>query len=215
MTREELIAQLNDPALLEEAAAKLGMKVSKEVKPAKRELPKFDIPEDAELPAIVKALNTGLNSFVSFMQGSMEDTRGEVTNRITEDKKASVASEVKAFAKKHPDFEQLVKFVEPYWKAGETLDEAYKLGKAAAVGSGWKPAKAKGADEETVDESGKPVVKKVNRSIRTDEGSEIEQSETRKPTRTVKDAAKQNLDALLAEEEHEGALDEDNKDEIK
>lgn len=161
----------------------------------KREPPKFEIPlqneDGTELTVanLAEHLNKGLTNLAQYFGETLEERTGSVKAEIERAKMADVATQVKKFAKEHQDFDELMPFIEPFFNAGRSIEEAYTLGKRAA-GKGEEKPKAKPTE---------PARPSYSPSVKTDEGAAPETLTTAKKPGTVRDAAKKNLTALLSE----------------
>ena len=188
LSYEELMKQLNDPALLQAAAAKLGLKISapENKKVEKRELPSFEIPEDADMPTLIKSLNKGFAQVFSHIDGRLEEGVGAVKNEVVKSKEEETRAKVQKFAKEHKDFEELIPMIEPFFATGKySIEEAYELGRKA---SGKAPE-----GKETKKDTETPP-----RLSKTSDNADIELEKAKKPL-SARDAAKINLDKLLKE----------------
>lgn len=204
---DEVMEMLKDPAILHAAAAKHGLKVSapesekKETK--KRELPSIEIPEDADLPTMIKALNQGLKQISTFVESRASEAETNARGEILKSKEEETRATVQKFAKSKKDFEKLIPFIEPFFNTGKySIEEAYTLGKRA---SGEKVE-----EDKPTKKSGEEPPPRMSKT------SENEDVPT-KPAKSIsaRESAKKNLDKILSETKlgDDDPLDE--KDEIE
>jgi hypothetical protein len=189
LTFEELVEQVKDPAMLHALAAKHGLKIAspegkKEEKKVERKMPTIEIPEDADMPTMAKALNSFFGGMTKYMEERLTDTQLEVKKEVSQSKQEEAATKVRTFAKDKKDFEKLIPFIEPYYNTGKyTIEEAYEMGKRASGETG-KDTPAPKKEEEI-----------PTRLSKTSESSDVS-VEKAKPL-NIRDAAKKNLDTLL------------------
>lgn len=189
LTYEELMEKLRDPALLQAAATRMGMKVEAVAAPAKKErkLPKIEIPENASPEDIIKAMNEGFASMAKFMQEDTEEKTSSVRQEASQREQAKLVKEIKEFAKSKKDFDELVPMIEPFFNTGKyTIQEAYELGRKA---SGKAPEKvaSKPQEEETP----------INLSLsKTSEEDGVRSTLSAKP-KSVRESAKKNLEDII------------------
>jgi hypothetical protein len=190
---DELVAQIKDPAMLHALAAKHGLKVvgqGEEKKVAlevkKKDRPKIEIPEDADMPTMIKALNKGLNDLSSFMDENVQESKLEVKHELRQSKEQETSEKVRKFAKDKKDFEELIPMIEPFFNTGKyTIEEAYELGRKAS----GKGVEGKGETKETSKES-------PTRMSKSSENTDDIPIEKAKPL-NVRDSVKKNLAVLL------------------
>lgn len=195
---QELLKQLNNPVLLRAAAEQAGFKLEpREKPPEKRQIarPKIEIPEDADTTTMLQAIMKGIQDLTGYVDERLNETHGELENRFQEDKRQQLITQVNKFKKSHPDFEELLPFVNPFWQTGQyTLEEAYELGRRASGKSG-KTQKSRETDESELDESRPPVT-----PLRAGEaGVTGDEPARKKGPLSFRDAARENLKLLIKE----------------
>lgn len=185
---EEVMEMLKDPAILHAAAAKHGLKVvspeAKKEEKKERKLPAFEIPEDADMPTLIKGLNKALGSIFTHVSETIEESKGELKGEVVKSKQEETANKVREFAKKNKDFEELIPFIEPYFNTGKySIEEAYEMGKRASGKAVEKKEEKKSASE---------TPPRLSKTSENDD----EETTPAKPI-SVRDAAKKNLDKIL------------------
>jgi len=209
---EQVLGELEkSPELLRVALQKAGIQVKdpekKEEK--KRERPKFELDPESELPDLIKKLNESLNGLAEFLEGTVSDKIDALKPDIEAAKGAPVRNKLQELIAKvgKETFEKVLPVMNGlYQKSGDLEDSFDRACKAMDIPNPLKKGKKSKTneeeDEENSDEGTPP------RSFKSSEESETPgKGSLKAKTVSIKDAAKKNLDRILAEAD--GKLDED------
>jgi len=206
LSYEELLAQLKDPNLLQAAAARVGMQVittTDATKAKKRERPSFSIPEDAELADVIKALNKVLTDFGGFLEGTLEDKLDAIKGEFTKKDEELERIKVQKFVAKvgEENFRKVLPVMDTLYKASKDLEDSYEK---ACKAMDFTPSKKASKKPERGEEKSEKVS-----SVKTAEGAGVDKDDLKVEVKDTRDAAKQNLDKLIAELGSDIATDED------
>lgn len=191
---DEVMEKLKDPAILQAAATRMGLRLEAPRAPEKkkRELPKIELEEGASPEDLAKALNKGFVDFINFMQEDMEEKTMSVRQEVSQKESAKLAKEVRDFAKSKSDFNELLPMIEPFFNTGKyTIQEAYELGRKAS---------GKTENKETKPEKTEVVTPVLDLS-KTSEEDGTRSSLTAKP-KSIKEVAKAGLEEILRKSEN-------------
>lgn len=195
---QELMEHLKDPALLQAAATKFGFKLApaQEQKPKKEQKPLEleAIPDDADMPTLIRALNKNLSQVFTHVDTRLNDTVETARQEVVRSKEDQTKEQIRKFAKEHKDFEELIPMIEPFFATGKySIEEAYELGRKASGKSG-KETPGKNTDDVPP------------RQAKSSENGDTDLEKAKKPL-SIREAAKKNLETILAKPEFAGEQD--------
>ena len=204
MTREELLAELNNPEALHRLAARQGMKVVpvQEEKDEERDLQvPGDLILDSEEPSIaeiLKGFNKALKDQRDYFEKKLDARTKKVKKTVDQRDATTLAQKVEQFRSTHKHFDKLLKDVDAFYRQSGDLEGAYK-----------KACKANDLDPEEGTEAAadKKVAKKAvadskNKPPLSPRSSDTigEEKETKKEFKTIKDAARASLANMIAKD---------------
>lgn len=209
VTIEQILAKLNDPETLRMVMAAKGIGTSKPqdaTKPAKKSLekPTINIPEDADLPGIIKALNEFLPKVVAYNEDVVGERVDSVETKVRDSEASKFQRVIEEFKAKVgvDNFAKAMKIMVPLYDSGKhTLEESYTI---AAKSMGLENPFDTSAKKRPSVSSATANESKAIPQVKTSSNNSPKLEKLDDKPVSIKDAVAKNFEALTAELEDGG-----------